>query len=327
MGGDGSGALTRVPPGNTFLTQAELDVYVSEFSRTGFTGGFNWYRAADLNADEVGMPTGPGLNIPSMMITAENDLILRPEMAAHMPALIPGHPNGEHPQLRALDAAGARPGSKRVDARFSEGPGPMTDAPERKPRKAEKHADGRVRCAWCEGDPLMVAYHDEEWGRPLHDDQRLFELLCLEGAQAGLSWRTILHKREHYRKAFDGFDPKRMARYNDAKKARLLANPGIVRNRLKVDAFISNARAYLELLDAGRSFDDYLWQFTDGKVIRNRFRTLSEFPVSTPQSDAMSKDLKKKGFKFIGTTICYAFMQASGRVDDHQRGCWVADAQ
>jgi DNA-3-methyladenine glycosylase I len=201
----------------------------------------------------------------------------------------------------------------------------MTDAPERKPRKAEKHADGRSRCAWCEGDPLMVAYHDEEWGRPLRDDQRLFELLCLEGAQAGLSWRTILHKREHYRKAFDGFDPKRMARYNDAKKARLLANPGIVRNRLKVDAFIGNARAYLDLLDTGRSFDEYLWQFTDGKVVRNRFRTLSEFPVFTPQSDAMSKDLKKKGFKFIGTTICYAFMQASGRVDDHQRGCWVAD--
>ncbi len=202
----------------------------------------------------------------------------------------------------------------------------MTDA-SRKSRTAERHADGLRRCAWCDDDPLMVAYHDEEWGRPLHDDRRLFELLCLEGAQAGLSWRTILHKRENYRRAFDGFDAKRIVRYNDAKKARLLADPGIVRNRLKVDAFVSNARAFLDVLESGCSFDDYLWQFTNGKVIRNRFRTLAEFPVSTPQSDAMSKDLKKKGFKFIGTTICYAFMQASGRVDDHQRGCWVGGEQ
>ncbi|HEY6599524.1 MAG TPA: DNA-3-methyladenine glycosylase I [Pseudomonadales bacterium] len=203
----------------------------------------------------------------------------------------------------------------------------MSDQPSRGERRATMHADGRKRCAWCENDPLMVAYHDEEWGRPLHDDQRLFELLCLEGAQAGLSWRTILHKREQYRHAFDGFDANRIARYNDAKKARLLADPGIVRNRLKVDAFISNARAYLALRETERTFDDYLWQFTNGKVIRNRFRTLAEFPVSTPESDAMSKDLKKRGFKFIGTTICYAFMQASGRVDDHQRGCWVAAEQ
>ncbi len=203
----------------------------------------------------------------------------------------------------------------------------MSDQPSRAERRATMHADGRKRCAWCENDPLMVAYHDEEWGRPLHDDQRLFELMCLEGAQAGLTWRTILHKREHYRRAFDSFDAKRIARYNDAKKARLLADPGIVRNRLKVDAFISNARAYLALCETGRAFDDYLWQFTNGKVIRNRFRTLAEFPVSTPESNAMSKDLKKRGFKFIGTTICYAFMQASGRVDDHQRGCWVAAEQ
>jgi DNA-3-methyladenine glycosylase I len=203
----------------------------------------------------------------------------------------------------------------------------MSEQPSRGERRAAMHADGRKRCAWCENDPPMVAYHDEEWGRPLRDDQRLFELLCLEGAQAGLSWRTILHKREQYRRAFDGFDAKRIARYNDAKKARLLADPGIVRNRLKVDAFISNARAYLALRESGRTFGDYLWQFTNGKVIRNRFRTLAEFPVSTPESDAMSKDLKKRGFKFIGTTICYAFMQASGRVDDHQRGCWVAAEQ
>ena len=173
----------------------------------------------------------------------------------------------------------------------------------------------------------MIAYHDDEWGRPLRDDQRLFELLCLEGAQAGLSWRTILYKRDNYRKAFDGFDASKMARYTDARKARLLDDAGIVRNRLKVDAFISNARAYLALLETGTSLDDYLWQFTDGKVLRNRFRTLSEFPASTPQSDAMSKALKKLGFKFIGSTICYAFMQASGRVDDHQEGCWVAGTQ
>jgi len=202
----------------------------------------------------------------------------------------------------------------------------MSD-PVRKSLRARTHEDGKSRCAWCDDDPLMIAYHDEEWGRPLRDDRRLLELLCLEGAQAGLSWRTILHKRENYRRAFDRFDAKKMVRYNDAKQARLLADPGIVRNRLKVAAFISNARAYLELRDAGSSFDEYLWQFTNGKVVRNRFRTLAEFPVSTPHSDAMSKDLKKRGFKFVGTTICYAFMQASGRVDDHQRGCWVAELQ
>ncbi len=199
---------------------------------------------------------------------------------------------------------------------------------ERGARRAALHADGRHRCAWCEtGDPLMVAYHDEEWGRPLRDDQRLFELLCLEGAQAGLSWRTILYKRENYRKAFDGFDASKMARYTDAKKARLLEDAGIVRNRLKVDAFISNARAYLALLETGTTLNDYLWQFTGGTVLRNRYQTLSEFPASTPASDAMSKALKKLGFKFIGSTICYAFMQSSGRVDDHQEGCWVGNEQ
>ena len=202
----------------------------------------------------------------------------------------------------------------------------MADAVARGERTALVHGDGRARCAWCEeGDPLMVAYHDEEWGRPLRDDRALFELLCLEGAQAGLSWRTILHKRERYRQVFDGFDAAKMVRYTDAKKAKLLADPGIVRNRLKVEAFVTNARAYLELLETGTTLDAYLWQFTGGQPIRNRFRSLSEFPVSTPESDAMSRDLKKRGFKFIGTTICYAFMQASGRVDDHQQGCWVAD--
>jgi DNA-3-methyladenine glycosylase I len=202
----------------------------------------------------------------------------------------------------------------------------MADAAARGERTAQVHGDGRARCAWCEADdPLMVAYHDEEWGRPLRDDRALFELLCLEGAQAGLSWRTILHKRERYRQVFDGFDAAKMVRYTDAKKAKLLADPGIVRNRLKVEAFITNARAYLDLRESGTTLDAYLWQFTGGQPIRNRFRTLSEFPVSTPESDAMSRDLKKRGFKFIGTTICYAFMQASGRVDDHQQGCWVAD--
>jgi DNA-3-methyladenine glycosylase I len=202
----------------------------------------------------------------------------------------------------------------------------MADAVARGERTAQVHGDGRARCAWCEADdPLMVAYHDEEWGRPLRDDRALFELLCLEGAQAGLSWRTILHKRERYRQVFDGFDAAKMVRYTDAKKAKLLADPGIVRNRLKVEAFITNARAYLDLRESGTTLDAYLWQFTGGQPIRNRFRTLSEFPVSTPESDAMSRDLKKRGFKFIGTTICSAFMQASGRVDDHQHGCWVAD--
>ena len=202
----------------------------------------------------------------------------------------------------------------------------MADAVARGERTAQVHGDGRARCAWCEADdPLMVAYHDEEWGRPLRDDRALFELLCLEGAQAGLSWRTILHKRERYRQVFDGFDAAKMVRYTDAKKAKLLADPGIVRNRLKVEAFVTNARAYLDLRESGTTLDAYLWQFTGGQPIRNRFRTLSEFPVSTPESDAMSRDLKKRGFKFIGTTICYAFMQASGRVDDHQQGCWVAD--
>ncbi len=203
----------------------------------------------------------------------------------------------------------------------------MADAAARGARTAQVHADGRVRCAWCEtDDPLMLAYHDEEWGRPLRDDRALFELLCLEGAQAGLSWRTILHKRERYRQVFDGFDAAKMVRYTAKKKAALLEDAGIVRNRLKVDAFVTNARAYLDLLDTGTSFDAYLWQFTGGEPIRNRFCTLAEFPVSSPASDAMSRDLKKRGFKFIGTTICYAFMQASGRIDDHQAGCWVADA-
>jgi DNA-3-methyladenine glycosylase I len=168
-----------------------------------------------------------------------------------------------------------------------------------------------------------MAYHDTEWGIAVHSDQRLFEMLCLEGAQAGLSWLTILRKRENYRRAFDGFDAVKMARYGAAKRRRLLQDVGIVRNRLKVDAFISNAKAYLEIRSAG-SFNDYIWQFTGGRVVRRRPLYLGGIAPTTAHSDAMSKDLKRRGFRFVGSTICYAFMQAVGIVDEHQRYCWVA---
>ena len=181
------------------------------------------------------------------------------------------------------------------------------------------------RCAWCGDDPLYVAYHDEEWGVPEHDDGRLFEMLLLEGAQAGLSWITVLRKRESYREAFGGFDAERMARYDKRKLERLLANPGIVRNRLKVEAFRKNARAYLALRDELGSFDGYLWSFVGGEPVRNRFRSLKQIPAKTAQSDAMSKDLKKRGFTFVGSTICYAFMQATGMVNDHVVSCFRYD--
>jgi DNA-3-methyladenine glycosylase I len=187
----------------------------------------------------------------------------------------------------------------------------------------ERHSDGKIRCAWCGTDPLYIDYHDREWGVPLHDDRRLFEMLCLEGAQAGLSWITILRKREAYRRAFDEFDPELMARYGAAKRRRLMGDAGIVRNRLKIEAFIGNARAYLEIRDRPGAFDTYLWQFTEGKVVRRRPLERKPIPTSTPASDAMSKDLKRRGFRFVGSTICYAFMQAVGIVDDHQRNCWV----
>ncbi|WP_455384182.1 DNA-3-methyladenine glycosylase I, partial [Acidihalobacter prosperus] len=175
-----------------------------------------------------------------------------------------------------------------------------------------------VRCGWAPvGDPLYLAYHDEEWGVPCRDDRHLFEMLILEGAQAGLSWATILHKREGYRQAFDGFDPERIARYGDADTARLLADAGIVRNRLKVAAAIANARAYLDLVEQGTAFSDYLWDFVDGRPRQNRWRTLAEVPASTPESERMSKALKQRGFKFVGPTVCYAFMQATGLVNDH----------
>jgi len=178
------------------------------------------------------------------------------------------------------------------------------------------------RCVWAGSDPLYIAYHDEEWGVPLHDDRRLFEMLVLEGAQAGLSWITILRKRDTYRKAFDRFDPVKVARY-DAKKIRaLLENPGIIRNRLKVDAAISNARAVLEVQNELGSFDRYIWQFVDGRPKRNAWKTPKQVPATTAESDAMSKALRKRGFGFVGSTICYAFMQATGMVNDHLTDCF-----
>jgi DNA-3-methyladenine glycosylase I len=177
------------------------------------------------------------------------------------------------------------------------------------------------RCPWSTTE-AMIAYHDAEWGVPVHDDRRLFEFLILEGAQAGLSWSTILNKRENYRKAFDGFDPSRVARFGEARIRTLLENPGIVRNRLKVGAAIGNARAFLKVQEEFSSFDRYVWQFVDGRPVRNRWREMGQVPASTPASDAMSKDLKRRGFRFVGSTICYAFMQATGMVNDHLTGCF-----
>lgn len=177
------------------------------------------------------------------------------------------------------------------------------------------------RCPWCEGFDLYRQYHDEEWGAPLRDDRALFELLILEGAQAGLSWATILKKRENYRRAFDGFDAARIASYDEVKVAALLADPGIVRNRAKIAAAIGNARACLALQASGVTLTDFLWQFVDGRAIQNRWRTMAEVPARTAQSDAMSKALQKAGFKFVGSTICYALMQSAGLVNDHLTDC------
>ena len=178
------------------------------------------------------------------------------------------------------------------------------------------------RCGWAGSDPLYVAYHDEEWGVPVHDDTLLFEFLVLEGAQAGLSWLTILRKRENYRKAFSGFDPAKVARFDRRKVERLLQNPGIVRNRLKVQSAVSNARAFLRVRDEFGSFSAYQWRFVDGRPIRNRWRSLEEVPARTPGSDAMSRDLKQRGVSFVGSTIIYAHMQAVGMVNDHLAGCF-----
>lgn len=180
----------------------------------------------------------------------------------------------------------------------------------------------KIRCSWCLKDDLYKNYHDEEWGTPLHDDQKLFELLCLEGAQAGLSWYTVLSKRENYRRAFDNFDAVKMSKYSQARIEKLLQNEGIIRNRLKVHAFVTNAKAYLEIQKEYGSFDKYIWQFVGGKQIINNVQGMGGVPAKTATSDAMSKDLLKKGFKFVGSTICYAFMQASGMVDDHFNDCW-----
>ena len=180
----------------------------------------------------------------------------------------------------------------------------------------------QTRCGWVSADPLYLDYHDTEWGVPLHDDRRLFEMLILEGAQAGLSWITILRKREGYRAAFDNFDAQRVAAYDDDKVAELLANPGIVRNRLKIAAAIQSARSFLAIQSGYGSFDAYIWQFVGGVPKVNAWRTLQEIPASTAESDAMSKDLARRGFKFVGSTICYAFMQATGMVNDHTVDCF-----
>lgn len=178
-----------------------------------------------------------------------------------------------------------------------------------------------TRCSWCGDDPLYVAYHDDEWGVPVHDDRHLFEMLILEGAQAGLSWITILRKRDAYRKAFDKFDAKKIAEYKAPKLRELMDNPGIVRNRLKIEGTVKNAKAFLAVRKEFGSFDAFIWQFVSGTPIVNRLKAGERLPPTTPESDAMSKALKKRGFTFVGSTICYAFMQATGMVNDHVVGC------
>ena len=179
-----------------------------------------------------------------------------------------------------------------------------------------------IRCSWATDDPLSLDYHDTEWGAPAHDDRKLFEMLLLEGAQAGLSWLTILRKREAYRRAFDGFDPGRVARYREARVARLLANSGIVRNRLKILAAIRNAQAFLQVQEEFGTFDRYIWRFTGDRPQINARTAAGKVPAKTPESDAMSRDLRRRGFGFVGSTICYAFMQATGMVNDHLVSCF-----
>ena len=179
-----------------------------------------------------------------------------------------------------------------------------------------------MRCPWCEGDELYQRYHDQEWGTPCFDDARLFEYLILDGAQAGLSWITVLRKRENYRRAFDGFDAERMAHYDERKKAELLQDAGIIRNRLKVDSAVRNARAYLAIRESEASFADFLWRFVDHRPLQHRYRTPEEVPATSPESDAMSRALKRAGFNFVGSTICYAVMQGVGMVNDHLVNCF-----
>ncbi len=180
----------------------------------------------------------------------------------------------------------------------------------------------KKRCGWCGTDPLYLAYHDDEWGVPVHDDQHLFEMLTLEGAQAGLSWLTILKKRQNYRQAFDGFDIEKIARYSERDIERLLADPGVVRNRLKIASVIKNAQGVLSILEEGETLDSFLWHYVEGEPKQNNWHALAELPAKTKLSEMMSKDLKKRGFNFVGPTICYAFMQAVGMVNDHVVDCF-----
>lgn len=182
------------------------------------------------------------------------------------------------------------------------------------------------RCAWVKTDPLEIAYHDDEWGVPITNDQKLFEFLILEGAQAGLSWSTVLKKRENYRLAFAHFDPKQVALFDEQKQLELKQNPGIIRNKLKIASTITNARLFLDIQAEYGSFSSYIWQFVDGQPIQNQWQNLEQVPATTPQSETMSKELKKRGFKFVGSTICYAFMQATGMVNDHTTDCFLHDS-
>ena len=179
-----------------------------------------------------------------------------------------------------------------------------------------------TRCTWSTRDPLYIKYHDKEWGTPLHNDRKLFEFLILEGAQAGLNWLMVLKKRENYRKAFDNFDPSKVAKYNQRKINSLLNNEGIIRNKIKIKSAVQNAKAFLKVRDEFGSFDKYIWQFTDGKTIQNSWDNIKKIPATSKISDLMSKDLKKRGFNFVGSTICYAFMQATGMVNDHTKDCF-----
>ena len=185
--------------------------------------------------------------------------------------------------------------------------------------------EDRISCSWADSSPLMLEYHDTEWGVPVHDDRKLFEFLILDGAQAGLSWETVLRKRENYREAFNNFDPVKVSRYTEMDVKRLLANPGIIRNRLKITASMLNARKLLEVQEEFGTFDEYIWRFVGGKTTKNGFKSLSEIPSQTEESEAMSKDLKRRRFKFVGPTICYAFMQAAGMVNDHLVDCFRYD--
>lgn len=185
-----------------------------------------------------------------------------------------------------------------------------------------KAESNKIRCAWPQNDALMIEYHDNEWGVPVHDDQKLFEFMVLDAFQAGLSWKTILHKRENFRKAFDNFNVEKIAGYNEKKIEELLSDAGIIRNKLKIRATVTNAVSFIETQKKFGTFDRYIWQFTGGKTLHMHPRTLDEIRVSSPESDAMSKDLVKRGFKFVGTTICYAFMQAAGMVNDHTVECF-----